>query len=345
MSDQRQNNLISLQLLRGIAAASVVYFHIVFHSQSIYPTFGKFGVDIFFVISGFVMALIISNKQSPRYFAISRIARIVPLYWTLSFLVFLIAVIKPSLLGSTNANINDLLLSLFFIPHFRDFGTLHPILVVGWSLNYEMFFYSVILISILVERKHYIFILCGLITLTYIFLGHWFDSLLLNSFFGKTYLFEFLLGILSFKLYKLGIFSKINKVVLTMCAITLYLIMAYFEINHFDFDRIFLYGIPSTLLLLSVTALERSNEENNNLMSNFILSVGDSSYATYLSHFYVVAGFQRIIFPKLGMQNLSSSILGVLLILVSSLVVGRILYTFVDKPLSQHLKGYLLKKF
>lgn len=72
---QFNSNLRTLQILRALAAICVIYFHI-----GAIHRFGSFGVDIFFVVSGFVIALVISHGQSPAVFAINRIIRIFPLY-------------------------------------------------------------------------------------------------------------------------------------------------------------------------------------------------------------------------------------------------------------------------
>ena len=108
-------NLKSLQILRAIAALSVVYYHI-----NAAPHFGKFGVDIFFIISGFVMSMIIENGQKPYTFVVNRITRIVPLYWVLTLCLFILSAIKPDLLDTTTANILNFLKSIFFIPYFKE---------------------------------------------------------------------------------------------------------------------------------------------------------------------------------------------------------------------------------
>ena len=77
--DRKNNNLHSIQILRGLAALSVVYFHMTLvEKSSPFPKFGSYGVDIFFVISGFIISLIVSNGVKPVEFAINRIARIAP---------------------------------------------------------------------------------------------------------------------------------------------------------------------------------------------------------------------------------------------------------------------------
>ncbi len=94
----------SLQILRALAATSVVYLHI-----GSKPWFGGFGVDIFFVLSGFVMCHITDAGESGKEFFLRRIARVVPLYWVLTVFAFLLAWFMPALFNSTTADIGNLL--------------------------------------------------------------------------------------------------------------------------------------------------------------------------------------------------------------------------------------------
>lgn len=127
-----------------MAATSVVYSHI-----GVNPDYGQFGVDIFFVISGFVMTLIVENGQKPATFLLKRVLRILPLYWILTTCLLILAIIKPELLNSTTANFTNYVKSIFFIPYFKENGSLSPLLALGWTLNYEVFFYACIWLSIL----------------------------------------------------------------------------------------------------------------------------------------------------------------------------------------------------
>jgi exopolysaccharide production protein ExoZ len=105
-------NLKTLQILRFIAASSVVYHHI-----EASPNFGSFGVDIFFVLSGFVIALVLENRQSAKHFAIGRMTRIIPLYWILTTaILFLIYVATDYVNPSTarSANLANYFKSIFF---------------------------------------------------------------------------------------------------------------------------------------------------------------------------------------------------------------------------------------
>ena len=109
------------------------------------PLFGGAGVDIFFVISGFIMVHTTMDRDdvTPWSFMAGRISRIVPAYWVATFAVFGIALVAPSLLRTPHLPVGELLQSLAFIPFVKDSGLTQPLLFVGWTLNYERFFYLV----------------------------------------------------------------------------------------------------------------------------------------------------------------------------------------------------------
>lgn len=143
--------LLNIQALRAIAALLVVVVHLetlggVMGIGAGPQGFGRFaaGVDLFFVISGFIMVYTTARRPvGSSAFLLNRLVRIAPLYWLLTFAVFVLALLVPGLFGGTRAESGALLRSLAFIPFERADGTVRPILFVGWSLNLEMAFYVV----------------------------------------------------------------------------------------------------------------------------------------------------------------------------------------------------------
>ena len=142
----------NVQALRGFAALLVVFGHTEFALPGMRP-FGTFGVDIFFCISGFIMAMIVD--RNPEKFLLRRLIRILPLYWTATLGVWLLAVVKPQWMMHTTPNWRDLLLSLLFIPFYKGGGVdPRPVLFVGWTLNFEMYFYVVLAVCLRLTRRH-----------------------------------------------------------------------------------------------------------------------------------------------------------------------------------------------
>lgn len=107
------------------------------------------GVCVFFVISGFVM-YVTGRKLKPVGFAWKRVARIIPLYWSVTLAVCALALADPHMLHRTDLTAEYLLKSLLFVPYANPAhgGELFPILVPGWTLNYEMAFYALFAVTL-----------------------------------------------------------------------------------------------------------------------------------------------------------------------------------------------------
>ena len=123
--DNQRQKLPGLQILRFVAAFFVVLFHlfsnyhIYFGFSKNYFAFGNHGVDVFFVLSGFVITYTAHPEKGSLYFMKRRAARIIPLYWLLTFGVGLLSIIRSDFLFTTTFNIKNLLLSLAFILYIK----------------------------------------------------------------------------------------------------------------------------------------------------------------------------------------------------------------------------------
>src|SRR5262249_27989563 len=133
-------------------ALGVVYFHTTSDAGLDLPVnVGGHGVDVFFAISGFIIAYI--GARAPDRFLLRRLIRIVPFYWAATLVVFGAAALSPQILRSTRADVVQLLCSLFFIPRETSYAGMFPTLVLGWSLNYEMYFYVVFALALAVAPR------------------------------------------------------------------------------------------------------------------------------------------------------------------------------------------------
>ncbi len=135
----------SLQYLRAIAGVGVVVYHVLAGTARPFPL-GAAGVDIFFVLSGFLMFALTRNRPvTPVRFLLDRVARIVPLYWLATLAVFAAAWVSRNGIHLVGRSPTLLLQSLLFVPRGPSVGgsPIYPTLFVGWTLDYEMFFYLV----------------------------------------------------------------------------------------------------------------------------------------------------------------------------------------------------------
>jgi len=138
-----QAELLSIQYLRGLAALTVLVSHtlqwpLAQMSQTLLRS-GRLGVEVFFVISGFIITKVAGDGAFDRITFLKRRAwRIVPLYWGATLTVAALALLLPSLFRTTHPTALGIMESLFFIPSEAPKA---PLLGVGWTLDYEIFFY------------------------------------------------------------------------------------------------------------------------------------------------------------------------------------------------------------
>lgn len=328
--------LKSLQILRAIAAISVVYYHV-----GAMPHFGSFGVDIFFVMSGFFMTMVLARKQDPFVFAVDRLTRIVPLYWILTTCLLFIAWLAPHVLNSTTANLENYAKSLLFVPYFKEDGSLRPLLAVGWTLNYEMFFYLCLWCSLLLTKRFYLHITALLVVASFMLLGHRTDDPVLTTFFKNVQLLEFVLGMLSYKLYASRAWRQVSPGVASAAALAAFCTMAAGESLHLPVNGFWLYGLPSTVLVLAMLNLEPLFQGNGPVVRLWTL-MGDASYATYLSHYYVVELVRKFGWQKYQLIDPYTPF-GVVLIVLGSLLLGNLIYKVVDRPILRFFKTQALE--
>ena len=320
-----QNKIENIQVLRFIAAFSVMMVHLpVFE-------FGAWGVDIFFVISGFIMMYI--TEYNNKNFLIKRIIRIVPLYWLLTLAVFLIAFLKPEILNNTTANFEHLLKSLFFIPFNKNEAGHFPILFLGWTLNYEIIFYILFAFTIVVFKRFRLMISSFLILL-FFGINYFFSELtFINSAYSNTIMFEFIYGMIIFLIWKRfknnSPPSNFNKTVVTLLLICIIIFFSSLEVS-----RIIKWGMPSAFLVLYFLITL-----GNFKFPKMLVNLGDASYSLYLIHPYIIQFFYKIIKVdnyNINIQYLYTSIIILLIFLFSTLI-----FNFIEKPLNDKFKKLL----
>ncbi|MGJ7496796.1 acyltransferase family protein [Variovorax sp. RT4R15] len=329
--NQISGQIYSLQILRAVAAASVVYAH-----TFTAPLFGTFGVDLFFVISGFVMYMIVRRPDTtPASFLAARVARIVPLYWAVTTMVLITAWLAPQLMGTTVANLADYLKSLLFIPYLRADGFMVPMLMPGWSLNYEMLFYFMILGVLSVSKRAFFWPLSAML-LAYFFLGALAQpKSLAHTFFHTTLWLEFILGMLCYVVYEKVRVPQIPKKVICAALLALFVLLAVLEARV---ERFFAAGVPSALILLLALQLEGALKTLRASVLRVLVHIGDASYATYLSHMFVVGIVERILFARTGIEKNTFT---AIFTIACALAAGSLIYRLIDRPLSNGARRWL----
>lgn len=332
--------LEQIQILRAVAALSVVIYH-----QKLAFHFGRFGVDIFFVLSGYLMCLVTTNyKRSPIYFIKTRIARIIPLYWMMTIVTVIACFFYPQLFTYTEISFQKIFFSLFFIPYYKTGNIINPVLSVGWTLSYEMLFYTLLTFSIWIKKNELIVVVFSFIIFTAIRVNSIESENPYLDFVGNPIIWEFFLGIIAYR-FRNSIKHHCSKLVLLMVVFLSYSYMGYKNWINFGaedvifsgFNRLFFFGVPSFLFVISFTSFEFNAW--NKKFKYFIIYIGDSSYSIYLTHLFVVASVSFLYRKQNFLEHQFLTEFAFLFLgIVLSLVVGGLTYYFIEKSINAWAK-------
>lgn len=296
--------LVNIQILRGLAATSVA----VAHAASQFPDAGRpnhidaaqAGVDVFFVISGFIMVYVTSKRPHGGWeFLLNRIHRIAPNYWFYTILTAALALVVPSAFRGTSFEPGHMVQSLLFIAHPNPAlaASTSPILRVGWTLNYEMFFY-VIFAAALVFGRNRVVSSAGVIA-ALVVIGFWVDDRgIVLRFYTSDIMIEFVFGMVIGLIHRSGLprMGTLLPVVSIVVAVS-----AIIASSHAAEDpnaiRGLLFGVPAALVVVSCLMLP---EPPTHLVTRGMRMVGDASYTIYLVHPFVLT-FARLIAVRLGL--------------------------------------------
>lgn len=334
---------LSIQYLRAFAAVAVVIFHLasklsLSDLQDRYLGLGASGVDIFFIISGFVMNVSTTRDDGPLQFYKKRILRIVPLYYLVTAAVIAVLAWSPSLAVISRLNATHVAASLAFMPwpHPGWPTKLWPVVVPGWTLNYEMFFYFLLGLALLAPRRIRGIILAMTIALL-VLAGVLFEPDGVLQFYCSPLLLEFLSG------YWLARVLRATPppgprviAALVFGAIGVWATLGPMT-DPPDWSRTLWWGIPSLMLVAAAVSLDRRRLVRHHALLSFL---GDASYSIYLAQFLAVAGFNLIWRWFDGPQP--SGLAACLFMVVGTVVVtlsGTALFVAVERPILRYFQN------
>ncbi|WP_174301652.1 acyltransferase [Caulobacter sp. S45] len=326
-----KEKLASIQYLRAIAALLVV-FH---HARNVHPwlynplaDFGlaQCGVDVFFVISGFVMYSA-ARSETTGEFLRRRLIRIVPPYWLATIVSAPLILLNhaSALNGPLVAHVAD---SLLFIPHYspEHAGEIWPLLAVGWSLNYEMFFYIVFAAGIAARRLVGVAVVTlGLLVVAGLLLKS--DNALWRSY-TDPLLFEFLAGVglavgrERLRSHDLSLLLPIGFVALGLSTMM-------------KLPQVLAWGVPALMIVAGAISLETRGRLPR---LKALGMLGDASYAIYL--FQVICiGLVGLAVQRLPIHGPLQLVLMIAACMVSSAVAGLAIHYGLERPLLRYLSG------
>jgi len=334
--------LFNLQALRALAALLVVTHHLdgVLAPTALGPRFflpGNVGVDIFFIISGFVMVHTITRRPASGWdFALNRLIRVAPLYWALTLMLGGASLAMPALFNTLRTSPAEILYSLLFVPYSNEQGLVYPALFVGWTLNYEMFFYGLFGLALALfggSLRRVVPATC--IALATLVVVGWVlrPSGVIPSFYTDPILLEFGMGMVLAKAYqhdlilprKLGLVAAVGGMALLIA----------FSVIVPTWERALFWGIPSLAVVGGALSLEH---HGTRFRARLVQLLGGASYALYLIHPLINMPIGRI------SNHLDSAPLGwalAFLALLVSTVLAVAIHIYVERPVTARLRALI----
>ena len=325
--EARPAMLYGIQYLRALAALAVVLFHA--GERSGHPlAIGAAGVDVFFVISGFIMWVIVARRPvSPGRFLAERLRRIVPVYWLATG-----AMAAGALLGlfpNLVLTAPHLLASLFFLPFpSPSSGEVWPLLVQGWTLNYELFFYAVFAACLLLPARLRLAavaaVFLALVALGFIVTSE--NPLFLT--YTRPIILEFVAGMLIGRLWLAG---RVRGRGLGLALVLLSLAgFAAIGLLRLPFDE-WTCGPLAAMLVYGTAALERAGGVPHLRLPALL---GDASYSIYLWHTFAIS-----VVAKAGTMLALAPAPVFIAAVLAGVLAGLAGYRLVERPLLRGFSG------
>lgn len=352
MRPTQDREIVGLQALRAFAAVAVVLHHALRASTvnapadlpllpSLLPAWlieaGAGGVDVFFILSGFLMVYIsgsyVQGRRPVSHFLQQRVLRVWPMY----VLVTLYA-LKPALLqwwatGERGFNLSaERLGGLLLLPSFNERHLIQPIVGVGWTLSYEALFYLCFAAAILLARQHLFAALCAVLAAAFgvgLLLP---QSSVWHGFLADPITLEFLFGaaIASFVPWRDR--SPTGSVLLVIAGLALFGLFAALGLIPTAW-RCLSFGVAAALLFVGVLRLE-----GRLAWPRWVVMLGNASYSIYLVHVLVI--YQLMPYAERAVRKyqlvLSADLLA-LMLTAAGVGVGLACYFLLEKPITTWL--------
>lgn len=309
---------------------------------------GGYGVDIFFVISGFIMCYTTKEVFAcPRSEAISfmskRILRIYPVYLIVASPA-IIYLMHQHLKNGASLSLYDVIGNFLLLPTFTEDPNYHMFFYVAWSLCYEMMFYALfaILMSVCKTRKTLVFSMIvsivGMVAFvqTFRLQGEMLGWVNMTYMVGDSLMINFALGCLAF-----AIFSTVRgfelRPALSIVLICVLIAMGIINAQHQAY-RLFSFGFPAFFIVM-IALYTRLPDANQPAVERIALYLGNASYSIYLVHLYVVFASEKVY----SLVPFQKDVTGAIMSLIA-IALGCAFYSTVEKPMNKTIHVRLYKR-
>ena len=275
----------------------------------------------------------VRSDQMARRFLFRRLGRIAPPYWIATFAMAVSIAALPTSMRESRLSADHLLASLAFFPWPNWKGEWLPVLDVGWTLTYEVLFYLLIATLLFIRSRNSVAIAAGIVAITGL-AGWWLKLAMPFAVVFNPLLLEFGAGVCAWSAARRGALSKWVRIALIAFAAAALVITAVPSAMPL---RALFWGLPAAVLVYAM-AIGHSSSTMRELSwlhhpKRLLLLLGNASYSIYLFHVFVVKVFARA-GKLLALQSYSvPSLLLLIVALVTSAIVGIVIYRWIEHPL------------
>ncbi|MGC4062617.1 MAG: acyltransferase [Aquabacterium sp.] len=335
-------------MLRAIAALMVVAHHAPqYLSNRVSFDFGTYahgaaGVDIFFIISGFVMhQATYARHVSAADFIKARLIRIVPMYWLCTSVLAGLAIFIPGLFNTFSISPASALKSLFFLPVYNHLGVFRPVLAQGWTLQYEMLFYLTTGAALLWWKRHASFfsalaILIGVLGVNLAGIDFHFSPWQILAPVSSEFIGGVLLGYAfthktmhSWRQHALAPYAGLAAIGLG------YAIILQMDPSPLEPSRP-VWGGGAWLIVFGFLLMEKPIARLHAAVKQLHV-LGDSSYALYLIHGLSFSAISKIV----PLQSLGHGAAALAVLIIGALIFGILLHEWAELPINRQIKALM----
>jgi peptidoglycan/LPS O-acetylase OafA/YrhL len=350
-ADFAGRELRSIQYLRGIAALLVVIYHAqgavllkLPHEPSRLNGFahlreiGVVGVDIFFVVSGFIMFYVYREAFGRRGaavdFLVRRAIRIVPMYWLMSAVMGALLLAVPAAFSTLRFDARHALESLLLLPTVNSAGEFFPMLNVGWTLSYEMLFYLLFALLLPATPGRSLAVI-GALFCACVLAGFAIpDATPVAAMLTNSILLEFVAGGVIGSAAAAG---RVPGPRLAACCAVAGASAFVWQIWFGDLGagRFAGRGLPAFLLVAGLVALEMHGALPR---ARWLARLGEVSYSLYLTHIVAIAAFFKVV-ALAGLARWVAADLLIVAAVATGTAAAFPAYRLLERPMQQYFSA------
>jgi len=343
--------LHNVQMLRFLAAGMVLVSHLQHEVPSVHgldshgyspwtPIWFAGGVDIFFVISGFIMYIIAADSfgkpNASQDFIVRRLLRVVPPYWLFTTAMLVAAILFKEHVSHAVLSVPHVIASYLFLPWENPYGQFYPVLILGWTLNFEMLFYLIFAVALRFSLRTGLIVIAATISCIAL------SGLILNlnstpfAFWLNPIVMEFLFGIALAYVFRRGVrWQRVTGLPVIAAALGVMVWMQDSGIaGNYWAARCLWMGLPALAICAGAILIEKQAAPNR--IQRALILGGDASFVLYLSHPFSLA-IVAAVWPLLGINSPIAYVISAGIVAFASAVV---LHLWLEKPVMSYLNSH-----